>query len=77
MAKDVRLPKLDAAMQEGIIIAWLKAEGDQVTAGEPLYQVETAKAVTEIESPATGRLVRIVHPQGNTVPVGTVIASIE
>lgn len=77
MAQEVRLAKLGPSMKEGLIVAWLKAEGDRVAQGEPLFQVETDKAVTEVEAPASGVLARIAQPQGARVPVGEVVAVIE
>lgn len=77
MAQDVRLAKLGPSMKEGLIVAWLKGEGDRVTQGEPLFQVETDKAVTEVEAPVSGVLTRIVKPEGERVPVGEVVAIIE
>lgn len=76
MAQDVRLAKLSPSMKEGLIVAWLKGEGDRVSQGEPLFQVETDKAVTEVEAPASGVLARIVRPEGARVPVGEVVAVI-
>ena len=73
----VRLPKLGAHMQEGTIVEWLKKEGEPVKKGEPLFQVETDKAVMEVESPANGVLKSIVHGKGTKVPVNTVVAFIE
>ncbi|MHB1296051.1 MAG: biotin/lipoyl-containing protein [Anaerolineae bacterium] len=77
MSREVRLPKLGAGMDEGVIVAWLKREGDRVMEGESLLQVETDKAVAEVESPVGGLLVRIVQPQGSRVEVNTVIAHID
>jgi pyruvate dehydrogenase E2 component (dihydrolipoamide acetyltransferase) len=77
MAEKVRMPKLSASMQEGTIVEWLKNEGDRVTKGEPLYQVETDKAVGEVESPVSGVLISIMKEKGAKVPVNTIIAFIE
>lgn len=74
---EVRLPKLDAAMKEAIIIEWLKEEGDAVAEGEPLLQLETDKAVGELPSPAGGVVRRLLQPQGARVAVNTVLAIIE
>ncbi|HHX64379.1 MAG TPA: biotin attachment protein [Chloroflexi bacterium] len=74
---EVRLPKLDAAMKEAIIIEWLKQEGDPVAEGEPLVQLETDKAVGELPSPVSGVVRRVLHPQGARVAVDTVLAVIE
>ena len=77
MAQDIRLAKLSPSMKEGLIVAWLKGEGDRVSQGEPLFQVETDKAVTEVEAPVSGVLTRIVQGEGTRVPVGEVVAVIE
>ncbi len=77
MAQDIRLAKLSPSMKEGLIVAWLKGEGDRVSQGEPLFQVETDKAVTEVEAPVSGVLARIVKGEGTRVPVGEVVAVIE
>jgi pyruvate dehydrogenase E2 component (dihydrolipoamide acetyltransferase) len=73
----MRLPMLDASMKQGLIVAWLKAEGDAVAEGEAILQVETDKAVTEVVAPATGVLRHILVGPGAKVPVGTVLGIIE
>ncbi len=73
---DVKLPQFGMGMTEGTIVAWHKAEGDQVTEGEPLADVEAAKATSEIAAPASGTLVQILTPLDETVPVHSVIARI-
>lgn len=77
MAQEIRLAKLGPSMKEGLIVAWLKGVGDRVAQGEPLFQVETDKAVTEVEAPVGGVLARIFAPDGARVPVGEVVAVIE
>jgi len=77
MAQEIRMPKLSASMEAGVVIEWLRAEGDRVAQGEPLLQVETDKAVMEIESPASGLLKRIVQPKGSQVPVNGLLAILE
>lgn len=76
MPENVRLPKLSASMREGTIVAWLKREGEAVKKGEALFQVETDKAVMEVESPASGVLERIVKGVGQKMPVDTIVAVI-
>ena len=73
---DVKLPQFGMGMTEGTIVAWHKAEGDHVTQGEPLADVEAAKATSEIVAPASGTLVQILTPLDETVPVHSVIARI-
>jgi len=63
-------------MESGTIVRWLKAEGDEVAQDEPLYELDTEKVTQEVESPATGVLLRIVAPEGSEVPVGAPICVI-
>ena len=72
----VVMPKLGLTMTEATLIEWLKADGDQVNKGEPLFVLESDKSTLEIESPASGTL-RILVPAGDTVPVHTPIAALE
>ena len=76
MSTEVILPKLGFSMNEGILSAWLVEDGTAVTKGQPLYALESNKAVEEIEAPASGRL-RIVAQPGETYPVGAVLGHIE
>ena len=76
MATDVVLPQWGMNMQEGTVVRWLKQEGDAVSAGDPLVEIETAKINSELESPAAGVLRYIVAPEGVTVPVNAVLAII-
>lgn len=76
MPVDVIMPKVDMVMDQGTVALWHKAEGDQVRAGEPLFDIETDKATMEVEAPATGTLARISAHEGTAVPVATVIALI-
>jgi pyruvate dehydrogenase E2 component (dihydrolipoamide acetyltransferase) len=72
----VMMPVLGMSQDTGKIVRWLKAEGEDVLAGEMLLEVETDKAVAEIESPANGILARIFTRAGEEVPVAHVIAVI-
>ncbi len=74
MAISVVMPALEMAQETGKLISWLKKEGDPVAKGEPLLEIETDKAVMEIESPADGVLANIKVQPGNEVPVGQTIA---
>src|SRR5690348_17684483 len=76
MATDVILPALGMAQDTGKIVEWLKAEGESVTAGEPLVVIETDKAAVDLEAPATGILSRVAAKVGDEVPVAQVIAVI-
>jgi pyruvate/2-oxoglutarate dehydrogenase complex dihydrolipoamide acyltransferase (E2) component len=64
-------------MEDGIVAEWLKAEGDTVAEGDPLVEIEAAKANETVEAPVAGVLTRIVAAEGETVPVREVIAIIE
>lgn len=77
MATNVILPKSGMGIDEGVITRWFKAAGERVVQGEPLVEVETAKAMQEIEAPASGTLVSILIAVGETAPVNTAIAVIE
>ncbi len=77
MSQEVRLAQLSAGLKDAVIIAWLRKEGDTLSKGEPLLQVETDKAVMEIESPADGVLTRIIHGKGAKLTASTVLAVIE
>jgi pyruvate dehydrogenase E2 component (dihydrolipoamide acetyltransferase) len=74
MAISVVMPALEMAQETGKLISWLKKEGESVAKGEPLLEVETDKAVMEIESPGDGVLAGITVMAGTEVPVGRTIA---
>jgi pyruvate dehydrogenase E2 component (dihydrolipoamide acetyltransferase) len=76
MATEVILPKLGQTMEEGVIVEWVKKEGDPVKRGEVLFTVESDKAVLEVEATARGFLRKILVPEGQTVPVLTLVAII-
>ena len=76
MATTVIMPKLGLTMKEGTIEKWLKQEGDRVEKGEPLVEIITEKLNFQYESPASGILRKILHPEGKVVPVTTPIAII-
>ena len=70
----VIMPKLGLTMTEGSIEKWLKQEGDRVEKGEPLVEIITEKLNFQYEAPASGILRKILHHEGETVPVSTPIA---
>jgi pyruvate dehydrogenase E2 component (dihydrolipoamide acetyltransferase) len=76
MATDVIMPALGVAQEKGTLLNWLKAEGQSVTKGEPLMEVETDKATVEIEAPASGILTNVTAAAGDEIPVGNKIAVI-
>jgi len=74
MAFSVVMPALEMAQETGKIVSWLKKEGEAITKGQPLLEVETDKAVVEIEAGADGVLAGVKSREGDVVPVGTTIA---
>ena len=72
MAGKVIMPALGMAQETGLIVSWLKAQGDAVSKGEPLMEVETDKAVMEVEAAHDGWLADLRYAAGDTVPVGEV-----
>ena len=77
MNTSVVLPKWGMGIEEGTVVRWLKAVGDKVRVGEPIVEIETAKATQEVESPATGTLVKILLAQGETAAVNSDIGLID
>jgi pyruvate dehydrogenase E2 component (dihydrolipoamide acetyltransferase) len=75
VADEVKLPRLGQGMESGTIVKWLKAEGDQVEKGEPLYELDTDKVTQEVEAEASGVLLKIAVAEGEA-DVGTTIAVI-
>src|SRR5262249_58477917 len=74
MAFSVVMPALEMAQETGKLLAWRKREGDSVSKGEPLLDIETDKAVVEVEAPADGILAGIRASEGAEIPVGQTIA---
>ena len=74
MAEIVSMPKLGFDMAEGTLVHWVIAEGEPVTKGAILAEIETDKATVEVESPYDGVLARHITPEGEIVPVNTPIA---
>src|SRR6266540_577695 len=77
MAEPIKMPELGESITEGTITRWLKQEGDQVQADEPLFEVSTDKVDTEVPSPVAGRITSIKVHEDETVAVGTELAEIE
>ena len=75
MATEVKLPRLGQGMESGTIVRWLKTEGEQVSKGEPLYELDTDKVTQEVEAESDGVLLKIVVPDGE-VDVGTTVGII-
>jgi pyruvate dehydrogenase E2 component (dihydrolipoamide acetyltransferase) len=74
MPFSVVMPALEMAQETGKVIAWLKKEGDAVAKGEPLLEIETDKAIVEVEAPAAGVLAGVKASEGAEIPVGQTIA---
>jgi pyruvate dehydrogenase E2 component (dihydrolipoamide acetyltransferase) len=73
MAHSIVMPALEMAQETGKLLSWRKKEGDAIAKGEPLLEIETDKAVVEIESPADGILAGIKANAGDVIPVGQTI----
>jgi len=75
-AVDVVMPQMGVSVSEGTVTRWLKQEGEQVEADEPLLEISTDKVDTEVPSPASGTLTQILVQEGATVDVGTKLGQI-
>ena len=76
MASKVIMPKLSPTMEEGQIARWLKKEGDKVSMGEPLAEIDTDKATMEMQALSNGVLRKILINEGESAPLGQLIAVI-
>src|SRR5437773_12579341 len=70
MASRVIMPKLTDSMEEGVVVKWRKAEGERVESGDVLAEIETDKAVMDLEAFASGTLLKVLVPEGPTVRSG-------
>jgi pyruvate dehydrogenase E2 component (dihydrolipoamide acetyltransferase) len=75
--RQIIMPALGVALEEALILRWLKAPGDACEAGEAVAEVETDKSNVEIESPVRGRLAKILVPEGEYVGVGKPMGEID
>src|SRR3954451_22324162 len=75
MATEVKLPRLGQGMESGVVLKWLKSEGDKVEKGALLYELETEKVTQEVEAEASGVLLKITVAEGEA-DVGTTLALI-
>src|SRR5215207_2612797 len=71
------MPKMGDAMEEGTLVKWLVSEGDEVSEGDALAEIETDKASMEIEAEDSGTLAQFIASEGDDVPVGEAIAFIQ
>jgi pyruvate dehydrogenase E2 component (dihydrolipoamide acetyltransferase) len=76
MASQVVMPKMSETMEEGVVVKWLKHEGDRVASGDALAEIETDKAVLELEATTAGVLYKILAQEDSKVPVGQPLAVI-
>ncbi|MFW5713623.1 MAG: dihydrolipoamide acetyltransferase family protein [Brevefilum sp.] len=74
MPTEVIMPKLGESVVEGTVTAWLKKEGEEIEEYEPLVEINTDKVDTEVPSPATGTILKILVPEEETVEAGTILA---
>jgi pyruvate dehydrogenase E2 component (dihydrolipoamide acetyltransferase) len=74
MAESITMPKLGFDMREGVLIRWVKNEGEAVNKGDILAEIETDKATVEVESHASGTVLKLLGSQGDAIPVGAVMA---
>ena len=77
MEKEIKMPKLRPEMKEGVLCAWLKEEGDRVSVGEPVFEIETDKVVNQVESTENGVIKKLLFEDGDTFAVDTAVAIIE
>lgn len=77
MATDIIMPQLGESIAEGTVIKWLVPKGGRIEKDQPLLEVETDKVALEIPSPSTGTLTEVLVQEGQTVPVGTLIARLD
>jgi pyruvate dehydrogenase E2 component (dihydrolipoamide acetyltransferase) len=77
MATDIRLPNLGENVKSGDVLSILVSEGDEIQADQGVLELETEKATLEVPSPTAGRVTRIHVSEGDTVPVGAVILTVE
>ena len=77
MAIEVILPKVDMDMESGVLVAWKVAAGDRVEQGDILFEMETGKAMMEVEAPGSGVIRDLAQVTGEELPVGTRVAWID
>ncbi len=74
MATAIKIPDISTTAETVVLLKWLKQQGEQVKRGEPLCEIETDKANTELESVAQGTLLKQVIAEETEIAIGTVIA---
>ena len=73
---EVIMPKMGDAMEEGTLVKWLKSEGDDVSEGDAIAEIETDKVTLELEAEDSGTLAQLIADEGQDIPVGEAIAFI-
>src|SRR5665648_870296 len=73
---EIVMPRLSDSMEEGTVLGWMKAVGDEVALGDELVEIETDKANMVYESDVAGTLIEILAEEGTTLPIGEVIARV-
>ena len=77
MPTEVKMPQMGESIYEGTVTKWLKKEGESIQKDEPLYELSTDKVDTEIPSPVSGTIQKIVVQAGQKVPIHTVVAMVD
>ena len=74
---EIIMPSIGETVDEGKVVKWLKKVGDEIKEGDILCEVETDKTAAEIPSTVNGKLTEIIAQEGDTIPVGGKIATVE
>lgn len=74
---EIKMPKLGESITEGTIVSWSVQVGDTIQEDDVLFEVNTAKVSAEIPAPVAGKIIEILYKEGDTVPVGTVVAIVD
>lgn len=77
MSKEITMPKLRPEMTKGVLVSWLKEEGESFEKGEPLFEVETDKVVNQIEASDNGVLKEQIAQEGDEILCGDAVARME
>ncbi len=76
MMQNIVMPKLGETMEEGTILRWLVKKGDIIAKGDAIMEIQTDKAALDVESLVAGRISEICVTEGQTVPIGTIVAHV-
>jgi pyruvate/2-oxoglutarate dehydrogenase complex dihydrolipoamide acyltransferase (E2) component len=77
MKLSLKLPMFGMNMEEATIVKWHRQPGEPIRKGEPLYEIETEKVTTEVESPCDGTLIEIVADAEETIAVGAIVCHVQ